>query len=209
MNEKSSFQHLTTYRASYTEEQQISELIKHMLSWFPQLPQEYIIVCIGTDRSTGDALGPLVGTLLSEKRPNHLTIYGTLHEPVHATNLSDYLDKIKEKHRRPFIIAIDACLGKHTSIGQLISGIGPLKPGAALNKSLPEVGDIHLTGVVNTGGFMDHAVLQSTRLSVVMDMANRIANLLETIDQQLAPSFMRPAILKRYPEEYNFMQEDV
>jgi hypothetical protein len=34
---------------------------------------------------------------------------------------------------------------------------------------------MHITGVVNTGGFMDFLVLQSTRLSVVMKMADIIA----------------------------------
>src|SRR5699024_11577215 len=61
--------------------------------------------CIGTDRSTGDSLGPLTGTFLTELNPKHLTIYGTLHHPVHATNMHEYIDKITKYHRKPFIIA--------------------------------------------------------------------------------------------------------
>lgn len=202
MNRKNySEQETTHFRTLFHEEHAIEKLNEHMISWFPRLPREYIVVCIGTDRSTGDALGPLVGTMLTAMKPKHLNIYGTLHQPVHATNLTEYMDEIKEKHRHPFIIAIDACLGRNTSIGHLIAGVGPVKPGAALKKSLPPVGDIHITGVVNSGGFMDHAVLQSTRLSVVMDMAERIAALLDLLDQQLSPSFIRPAVLKTYPEK--------
>src|SRR5690606_11650337 len=133
--------------------------------------------------------------------PRHLNIYGTLHNPVHATNLTDYMDEISKKYRQPFVIAVDACLGRNTSIGHLIAGVGPVKPGAALKKSLPEVGDIHITGVVNTSGFMDHAVLQSTRLSIVMDMAEKISESLDLLDQQLSPSFIRPAILRDYPHK--------
>ena len=200
MNQKTSEQENFNFRIHYNEEQAVEKVSEKIISWFPRLPREYIVVCIGTDRSTGDALGPLTGTLLSAKKPRHLNIYGTLHQPVHATNLTEYITEIKNKHRHPFIIAVDACLGRNTSIGHLITGIGPLKPGAALKKALPEIGDIHLTGVVNSGGFMDHAVLQSTRLSMVMDMAETIAELLDEIDQQLCPSFIRPAVLRDYPE---------
>lgn len=199
MNQNKSERENFNYRIHYNEEQAIDKMSEQIISWFPRLPREYIVVCIGTDRSTGDALGPLTGTLLTTKKPRHLNIYGTLHQPVHATNLTDYITEIKNKHRHPFIIAVDACLGKNTSIGHLITGIGPLKPGAALKKALPEIGDIHLTGVVNSGGFMDHAVLQSTRLSMVMDMAEAITEVLDVIDQKLSPSFIRPAILRDYP----------
>ena len=34
--------------------------------------QPIVFVCIGTDRSTGDSLGPLVGTLLKEKEQHPL-----------------------------------------------------------------------------------------------------------------------------------------
>lgn len=200
MNQKTSEQESFNYRIHYNEVQAIDKISQKITSWFPKLPREYIVVCIGTDRSTGDALGPLTGTLLTAKKPQHFHIYGTLHHPVHATNLTEYIAEIKNKHKRPFIIAVDACLGRNSSIGHLITGIGPLKPGAALNKVLPEIGDIHLTGVVNAGGFMDHAVLQSTRLSMVMDMAETIAALLNNIDQQLSPSFIRPAILRNHSE---------
>ena len=61
------------------------------------------------------------------------------------------------------------------NIGCVSIGKGPLKPGAAVNKNLPEVGDVFVTGVVNVGGFMEHLVLQSTRLNLVMKMADTIA----------------------------------
>lgn len=149
------------------------------------LPKNYtklVVLCIGTDRSTGDSLGPLTGTLLTQMRPTQMKVYGTLHHPVHAVNLEESIQIIKKAYRDPFIIAIDASLGKNSSIGNLISGSGPLKPGAALKKELPAVGDAYITGVVNIGGFMDYAVLQSTRLSIVHDMAYKIALVLKKID---------------------------
>lgn len=137
--------------------------------------QPVVILCIGTDRSTGDALGPLIGTRLSEFGFNDAIIYGTLDEPVHATNLTTFIELIKLRHPDALVVAIDACLGRVDSVGHVTLAKGSVKPGAGVNKSLPEVGDIAITGIVNIGGFMEHFVLQNTRLSLVMNMANVIA----------------------------------
>lgn len=134
-----------------------------------------VIICIGTDRSTGDSLGPLVGTLLEEKSPSPFYIYGTLDEPIHAVNLEQRLKEIKDMHLHPFIIGIDACLGRTKNVGVIQVGNGPVKPGAGVNKELPEVGELHITGIVNVSGFMEFFVLQNTRLNLVMKMAKTIA----------------------------------
>lgn len=134
-----------------------------------------VVVCIGTDRSTGDSLGPLVGMLLARRNTGDATIYGTLDNPVHAVNLQETMDAIARRFHHPYIIAIDACLGQLASVGTIQLCEGPVKPGAGVNKTLPPVGDIHLTGIVNVGGFMEYLVLQNTRLSVVMGMAELIA----------------------------------
>lgn len=137
--------------------------------------QPVVILCIGTDRSTGDALGPLIGTRLKELGFNHAHVYGTLDEPVHATNLTSFMDLINTTHPRALIVAIDACLGALDNVGHVTLARGSVKPGAGVNKSLPAVGDIAITGIVNVGGFMEHFVLQNTRLSLVMNMACIIA----------------------------------
>jgi len=51
-----------------------------------------------------------------------------------------------------------------------------LSPGSGVNKNLPAIGHINITGIVNVGGFMEIMILQNTRLSVVMNMASLIAN---------------------------------
>lgn len=188
-----------TFRMLHTDPMLHKEVSEKMISWMPVFPHEYVVVCIGTDRSTGDALGPLAGTYFSDMQPKHITIYGTLHDPVHATNLKAYVNYIKANHHRPFIIAIDACLGKDTSVGQLIAGVGPLKPGAALNKPLPAIGDIHLTGVVNISGWMEYSILQNTRLSIVVDMAKKTADILKRIDQQV-PHHTLSTVISRKEE---------
>lgn len=135
-----------------------------------------VLLCIGTDRSTGDCLGPLVGTQLSHQEQNLFHVYGTLDQPVHAGNLRECLDNIYQKHTNPFIIALDACLGIMENVGCVTIGDGSLQPGAGVNKSLPSVGDIYITGIVNVGGFMEYLVLQNTRLNLVMKMTNAIVS---------------------------------
>lgn len=135
--------------------------------------QPIAVLCIGTDRSTGDALGPLTGSKLQLLQYD--AIYGTLDDPVHAANLQDKLQSIYATINDPFILAVDASLGKADSVGYIAAASGSLKPGAAVNKNLPPVGDAHITGIVNVGGFMEQLVLQSTRLQLVMKMAETIA----------------------------------
>lgn len=151
----------------------ISYIKKHIS--FPH--NELIFLCIGTDRSTGDALGPLVGHKLSKTLSKHdgTHIYGTLEEPIHAKNLESQIDLIYNVYKNPFVIAIDACLGKIGRVGNITIGHGPLSPGAGVNKQLPPIGNLHIMGIVNLGGYMEYMVLQNTRLQLVMKMADIIA----------------------------------
>lgn len=151
-------------------------LSKYIDLYFKPPYEEMVLLCIGTDRSTGDALGPIVGHKLSHSllKYNYIHLYGTLDEPVHAKNLKEKTDHIYDSLNNPFIIAIDACLGNMERVGYITINEGPLKPGAGVNKSLPAVGDISITGIVNLGGYMEYLVLQNTRLSLVMKMADTL-----------------------------------
>jgi putative sporulation protein YyaC len=139
----------------------------------PTIPKdrEVYFLCIGTDRSTGDSLGPMVGTLL--KKLGVPNVLGSIDDPVHAMNLEERAAEIPSS---AFIVAVDASLGASTSIGQIRYSDKGLKPGAGVNKELGTYGDIGVTGIVNVGGFMEYFVLQNTRLSLVMRMAEAIAD---------------------------------
>lgn len=133
-----------------------------------------VYVCIGTDRATGDCLGPLVGSRLQTLLPA-AELYGTLQSPVHAANLEQNLAAIAKTFHNPFIIAVDACLGKAERVGFININRGSLCPGSALKKRLPAVGDFHISAVVNIAGFFEPLVLQNTRLFLVDRMAEVIA----------------------------------
>lgn len=154
------------------------ELAKVLVSYLQKIKRRPIVIlCIGTDRSTGDALGPLVGSFLNEwALSEEIVVFGTLEEPVHAVNLEEQLKTIRELFPGHFILAIDACLGRSNHVGMIHFKEGPVKPGAGVNKSLSPVGDAHITGVVNIAGFMEFFVLQNTRLHLVMKLAKTIAD---------------------------------
>ncbi|MGG6312952.1 spore protease YyaC [Paenibacillus macerans] len=175
-------QEIPYLKIPHTEPGIHSAIIHRLLLHFGQVSpgQDIVIICIGTDRSTGDCLGPLVGTSLAKYNSPHFYLYGTLEEPVHAMNLKETLVQINQSFVNPFIISIDACLGQTASVGSIQVVQGPLRPGAGVNKELPPVGDIHLTGIVNVGGFMEYFVLQNTRLSLVMRLSEIISSSLYT-----------------------------
>lgn len=134
-----------------------------------------VFVCIGTDRSTGDSLGPLIGYKMSNLEYRNIYIHGSLDNPVHAKNIDKVMEHIHNFYDKPFVIAIDACLGKMDHVGYITIGEGSIKPGSGVKKDLAPVGDMYITGIVNFGGFMDYLILQNTRLNLVMKMADTIS----------------------------------
>jgi putative sporulation protein YyaC len=164
-------------KVAFTDPAASMRLTNRLSSIFRLLPpsKRIVVVCVGTDRSTGDSLGPLSGSLLSKYRSPLFDLYGTLEQPVHAMNLDETLERLFRTTDDPFVIGIDACLGSVGSIGTVHVVNGPLRPGAGVNKTLTPFGDIHISGVVNVGGLFGYHVLQNTRLHLVMSMSSLIA----------------------------------
>lgn len=132
--------------------------------------QNILYLCIGSDRVTGDCFGPLVGERLKGILPAG-NIRGCLERPVHALNLNDVINEVYEPNLKPLVIAIDAGLGAKEKVGCLRVAKGALRPGLALNKTLPGIGDINILGIVNASCFCGQQALQSTRLFTVYYMA--------------------------------------
>jgi putative sporulation protein YyaC len=147
----------------------------------PHSHRPLLCLCIGTDRSSGDTLGPLVGTLLTEAPSPNIQICGTLAQPVHAFSLNQVVAEITQLPKTPLIIAIDASLGKQKEVGMVEVGEGALVPGKGVGKKLPAVGDIHIKGIVNAAGAMPSHILQTTRFHVTYEMAIKISRALLTV----------------------------
>lgn len=160
---------------NYKETGVIWRLSSYLLEQIPFDHPNLVFCCIGTDRSTGDALGPMTGSFLTQLSSFPFQIVGTLDNPLHALNIEEVTNELINSPAKPFIIAIDACLGNSENIGQIIVHQGPLYPGKAVKKELPPIGEISIKAVVNIGGFMEYNVLQSTRLNITYEMGKVIS----------------------------------
>ena len=175
-------------------DQKLKQEMKHMLDKCKKKDNSIVILCIGTDRATGDCLGPLVGDYLKSTIPD-LPVFGTLSHPVHALNLEETISKIYKMHKKPFIIAVDASLGIPEHIGYATLNPSPLIPGKGVNKKLPAIGNLSITGIVNVAGFPNSVLLQSTRLHTVVTLASCIGNALYHCFTSADTDFYRPAPL--------------
>lgn len=142
-----------------------------------------VFLCIGTDRSTGDSLGPLIGYKLRQMEMEGLTVFGTLECPVHAMNLEDYAAVLRNCYTDKLVVAVDASVGSREHVGYVTMGKGALKPGLGVSKELRPVGDIFITGIVGGCGNYDPLMLQSVRLSIVMHMADCISKSIGLVEK--------------------------
>ena len=156
----------------YEKSQAIWQLSDYLLEILPFHERQLTFCCIGTDRSTGDSLGPIIGSYLQDAHEFPFQIIGTLKQPLHALNIVETVETLTPQQ---FIVAIDACLGEETAVGLIVIQDGPIAPGKAVKKQLPPIGNIAIKGVVNVGGFMEAAILQNTRLFVTQTMSYVIA----------------------------------
>lgn len=138
--------------------------------------EDLVFLCVGTDRSTGDALGPLVGTYLAEA--GYPRVVGTLEHPCDASNI---LERIRELPDGKTVIAIDACLGLPISVGQYQVADMPLEPGKSVGRRLPPVGDYSVAAIVNVDGPKKYWILQNTSLHRVVQMAKEITTAIAAV----------------------------
>lgn len=134
------------------------------------------VLCIGSDRLTGDCLGPITGSKLKNMLGEKISVLGTLENPVHALNLKTTIDTISQSTSDPYIIAVDACLGTH--IGSVTLSEGSVVPGAGVNRALSAVGNLAITGIVGSCHGNTLTNLSTVRLREVITLAEIISSAL-------------------------------
>ncbi|WP_238590705.1 spore protease YyaC [Paenibacillus beijingensis] len=154
---------------SRVDEEGLRLFFEHISASFPERDQ-VVFLCIGSDRSTGDALGPLVGSML--KAQGFPNVIGTLEQPCDADKVSSVLAAYKGIGTT--IVAIDACLGRAESVGLYLVRNGPLQPGEAVGQKLPRVGDYSVAVVVGAQGHKPYWIIQTTSLHYVLQMARAV-----------------------------------
>ena len=143
---------------------------------------ETVIICIGSDRVSGDMLGPLVGSRLREEYHLPCPVYGAVGESVNGLNLDEYLHMIDLRHKQSRIIAVDAALGKGEDVGKIRLKKGGIKAGGALDRKGEKVGDIGVVGVVAKEEAPKdvYAALLGVPFALVEELAKRIAEMIHT-----------------------------
>lgn len=134
-----------------------------------------VLVFIGTDKCTGESLGPLIGTKLEKRKgiKSKVDIYGTLNHPIHSMNLEDTFNEIDEETN--LIIVIDAALSGDAEVGDIIIDTGSIFPGIAVGKKLTPRGDISISGIIGKSeNELNMEILFSTRLAIVYNLAEEI-----------------------------------
>ena len=133
-----------------------------------------VIICVGTDITIGDSLGPMIGTMLSEVKLDAF-VYGKLNETVTAKDILNVKNFILKTHPRSEVLVIDAAIGNKSDVGFIKLSSSPIKPGLGVNKNLPELGSINILGIVSERSSANYSFLNLTRLSPVYSMAQTIA----------------------------------
>ena len=142
-----------------------------MMCKYPDSLHSIAILCIGTDKVTGDSLGPFVGHQIRKQLASlngtrekaflpDIRIFGTLKNPVHAVNLEE-------------------TLGYPNHLGCVTLTNQPLTPGEGVNKKLPQVGQISVTGIIGearNSSYKSQLSLRHTKLSDLMELADFISD---------------------------------
>ena len=139
-----------------------------MLSYY----EPPVILCIGSDKVTGDALGPVVGHILTRELNVPSFVYGSLSRPVNALNLLETMSFIKCRHKNKKILIIDSSVGKKEDVGKITIKQDGIYPGAASGKNLPKIGDISITATVCS----QSNALGCVSLGFIFKLARQIAS---------------------------------
>lgn len=142
----------------------------------PESPLTPVVLCIGSDLSIGDSLGPVTGTKIKEKLSGlNCYVYGTLSKPITAHEVKYMNDFLKSTHPDSPVIAVDAAVGLAGDIGLIKVAKKSMKPGSGANKKLSKVGDISIMGIVAEKSMFNYSLFSSTRLNIIYKMSDIIA----------------------------------
>lgn len=105
-----------------------------------------IILCVGTRNIIGDSIGPIIGTNIKKIENEYIKIFGTLQETVNFINAREIVTSLYNDYENPYIITIDAALGKN--VGDISVSKGYIKLGKALEKNICFYSNINIKCIV-------------------------------------------------------------
>lgn len=108
---------------------------------------EIVVVCFGTSAISGDALGPRVGSMLSQGYNTPVFVYGTEQAQINGKNMQDWIGFISAVHKDALFISVDASLGSNDAIGKIIIRNDGVCPSGVTGKR-ERFGHIGILGIV-------------------------------------------------------------
>lgn len=145
--------------------------------------ENIILLCIGTDRITGDCFGPIVGSILINKLKNYnipnIDVIGCLEDNVSFQKIENRLLPKLSQYKNPLIISIDAALSNTNNVGEIFVKNSGIELGRSLNKRHKIFGDISIKAVVGKNmkcNQENFRILQNIPLNKVMKLSNLVAN---------------------------------
>ena len=169
--------------------------------------KKILFFCIGTPKSKGDAIGPLVGSYLKR---NGCKVYGTIKNPITALNIESKITYVKKKYPNHFIIAIDATIWIGTNEqmkDKVLVEKSPIYAGAGVGKKISPIGDLSIKAVtvIAKKGVTNEqiiAALNEKPLEEVIKIKNLIAkeciNFISTYKERIKLKDHITNIVKKY-----------
>ena len=154
---------------------EISVLLKKCILSYPHHWTDLVFLCIGTDRVTGDCLGPYVGHRLSFLLfSRNICLRNTCTactciKPLWHTQRDSFPASGQPDHCCWCFFGTKKHLDMWPSLMVHCTQVLPFIKTAACRH-------IHITGIVNTAGMLEQLTLQTTRLSTVISIAEQISN---------------------------------
>lgn len=133
-----------------------------------------VFLCVGTEKIIADSMGAMVGEILKKKYKINGYVYGDFENNITARNLKNTVEKIKSTHPYSPIVLIDGILGDSDEVGQIKFYPYGAIPGGEFNEGVL-VGDFSILAVVDTKGIAGLNLLNSVRLSSIVNMAEFVA----------------------------------
>lgn len=147
---------------------------------------EIVFLCVGTNKITGDMIGPIVGQKLKDNlKQENVKIYGDMINTLNLKNASKIIKKVKAKYLNPFYITIDTALGKENMINKIIIGKGKIEIGKAIRDGIEFFSHINIKVVVgkyDESSENNMKTLENVNSDSIIYLSNIITNgILETI----------------------------
>ena len=145
------------------------------MSTLPDMDNEIIVLCIGSNKIYGDSLGPRTAEKLTLIN-NDCIIYGNMRKSINGNNLAGYVSMLRSRHPDAVIVAVDACLTTHTEDVGLVKLLPyGVNAGKAVKQDALPVGEISVIGIVGEYNSDVYATLNSVSPALMDELVEKAA----------------------------------